>query len=84
MHYIYWSVLQQCYEAFVIASFFTLVCAFIAPDLHSQKDYFRQVKPMPWVWPLNWCVNWCGGPVTGRLRTPRSGLTAFNVWSYLL
>jgi len=32
---------QDCYEAFVIASFFALLCQYIAPTLHDQKEFFR-------------------------------------------
>lgn len=77
-HAIYFEVIRDCYEAFAIASFFALLCHYIAPDLHSQKDYFRGIKPKPWVWPMNWFAKCCGGN-TGILRTPRSGLTWFNV-----
>ncbi|KAL8816208.1 MAG: hypothetical protein Q9223_004747, partial [Gallowayella weberi] len=48
-HAIYFEVLRDCYEAFAIASFFALLCHYIAPDLHSQKDYFRGIKPKSWV-----------------------------------
>ena len=78
LHSIYFDVLRDCYEAFAIASFFTLICHYIAPDLHNQKDYFRTVKPKDWIWPLSWLRSCCGGP-RGCVRTPRSGLTWFNV-----
>lgn len=76
---VYFEVIGNCYEAFCIAAFFGLMCHYIAPDLHSQKDYFRGIQPKTWLWPLNhfqkW--KWCGGE---RLwRNPRSGLTWFNV-----
>lgn len=74
-HAIYFEVVRDCYEAFAIASFFALLCHYIAPDLHSQKDYFRRIKPRPWVWPLNWLAKCCGN----LWRIPRSGLTWFNV-----
>lgn len=74
-HAIYFEVLRDCYEAFAIASFFALLCHYIAPDLHNQKDYFRGIKPRPWVWPLSWAGKCCGN----LWRTPRSGLTWFNV-----
>lgn len=77
---VYFEVIGDCYEAFAIASFFSLLCAYIAPDLHSQKDYFRGIQPKPWVWPLNWFQKWawCGAK-RGAWRNPRSGLTWFNV-----
>lgn len=64
---VYFELVRNCYEAYVIASFFTLMCHYIAPSLHDQKEYFRNVKPEPWVFPLN------------KIRTPRSGLTWFNI-----
>ena len=77
-HAIYFEVIRDCYEAFAIASFFALLCHYIAPDLHSQKDYFRELRPKPWLWPLSWLKRCCGGE-RGMWRTPRSGLTWFNV-----
>lgn len=77
-HSVYYAVIRDCYEAFAIASFFALLCHYIAPDLHSQKDYFRGLKPRAWVVPLNWFKKCCGGE-RGIWRTPRSGLTWFNV-----
>lgn len=76
-HAVYFEVIRDCYEAFAIASFFSLLCHYIAPDLHSQKDYFRRLQPRKWVWPMNWlekikCLQWLW-------RVPRSGLTWFNV-----
>jgi len=64
---VYLELIRTCYEAYVIASFFTLMCHYIAPNLHEQKEYFRNVKPQPWVFPLN------------KVKTPRSGLTWFNI-----
>lgn len=77
-HAVYYEVIRDCYEAFAIASFFALLCHYIAPDLHSQKDYFRGLQPRGWVWPLDWMKICCGGE-RGIWRTPRSGLTWFNV-----
>ena len=74
-HAVYFEVIRDCYEAFAIASFFALVCSYIAPNLHDQKDYFRRMPPRPWIWPVQWFKRCCG-PMT---RTPRSGLTQFNV-----
>lgn len=80
-HSIYFDTIRDCYEAFAIASFFALLCHYIAPDLHNQKDYFRGLRPRPWVWPLTWFRKCCGGE-RGIWRTPRSGLTWFNVSGY--
>ncbi|KAI9788539.1 MAG: hypothetical protein M1833_002912 [Piccolia ochrophora] len=77
-NFIYYQVLMECYEAFAIASFFTLLCHYIGPNLHEQKEYFRSIHPQPWVWPLDWMKRCCGGE-RGIWRTPRSGLTWFNI-----
>jgi len=77
-HSVYYEVLRDCYEAFAIASFFSLMCAYIAPNLHLQKEYFRKIKPKQWIWPMRWLQK-CAGGENGWLRTPRSGLTWFNV-----
>jgi hypothetical protein len=77
-HSIYFEVIRDCYEAFAIASFFSLLCHYIAPDLHNQKEYFRTIQPKPWVLPVSWIKRVWGGD-TGMWRTPRSGLTWFNV-----
>lgn len=78
-HAIYYEVVRDCYEAFAIASFFTLLCHYIAPTLHDQKDYFRGIPPRNWVLPVNWAQKITGGENKGLLRKPRSGLTWFNV-----
>lgn len=77
--HVYFEVLRDCYEAFAISSFFTLLCNYISPELHDQKDYFRAITPHNWVWPLNWCQKCTGGEKRGWLRKPRSGLTWFNI-----
>ncbi|KAI0485279.1 DUF300-domain-containing protein [Xylariaceae sp. FL0804] len=78
-HAVYYQVLSDCYEAFAIASFFALMCHYIAPDLHEQKAFFRNMRPVkPWVWPLTWLAKCCGGQ-RGAWRTPQSGLTWFNI-----
>ncbi|KAH7076137.1 organic solute transporter Ostalpha-domain-containing protein [Paraphoma chrysanthemicola] len=64
---VYLELIRNCYEAFVIASFFTLMCHYVAPTLHQQKEYFRNVQPKPWIFPLN------------GVKVPRSGLTWFNI-----
>lgn len=77
---VYFEVIRDCYEAFAIASFFSLLCAYVAPDLHNQKDFFRKLQPRDWVLPINYLKKCCGGE-SGIWRTPRSGLTWFNVSS---
>lgn len=78
-HAVYYSVMGDCYEAFTIAAFFALLCHYIAPDLRSQKNYFRGIKPKQWVWPIPWLQKCTGGAENGIWRIPRSGLTWFNV-----
>ncbi|KAI0014329.1 DUF300-domain-containing protein [Xylariaceae sp. FL0662B] len=78
-HAVYFQVISDCYEAFAIASFFALMCHYVAPDLHEQKEYFRHMRPIiPWVWPLDWFA-FCFGGERGPWRTPQSGLTWFNI-----
>ena len=79
-HSVYFEVLRDCYEAFAIASFFSLMCHYIAGDLHQQKNYFRTIQPRAWIWPMRYLQKCCGGE-HGIWRTPRSGLTWFNVRS---
>ena len=84
-HAVYFEVIRDCYEAFAIASFFALLCHYIAPDLHSQKDYFRVLRPRGWLWPLGgnpWFKKAFGGE-KGWVKAPRSGLTWFNVITFL-
>ena len=81
-HAVYFQVLMGCYEAFAIASFFTLLCHYIAPTLHDQKEYFRGIRPKHWVLPLS-TFKRCAGGDQGFFRTPRSGLTWFNVRRWL-
>ncbi|TKA57579.1 hypothetical protein B0A49_10122, partial [Cryomyces minteri] len=78
-HAIYFEVMRDCYEAFAIASFFTLLCHYIAPNLHEQKDFFRQLTPRNWFWAVFGMQKLTGGENRGPLRKPRSGLTWFNV-----
>lgn len=78
-HAIYFEVLRDCYEAFALASFFTLLCHYIASSLHDQKEYFRTLQPMNWIWPLSWMQICTGGQDKGFLRRPQSGLTWFNI-----
>ncbi|KAI7205792.1 DUF300-domain-containing protein [Hortaea werneckii] len=77
---VYFEVLRDCYEAFAIASFFTLLCHYVAPDLHRQKEYFRGLKPIQnWFWGVFGLQYCTGGKEKGPFRVPRSGLTWFNV-----
>ncbi|KAK5128024.1 hypothetical protein LTR85_005141 [Meristemomyces frigidus] len=77
---VYFQVLGDCYEAFAIASFFTLLCHYVAPDLHEQKEYFRQLNPIQnWFWGVFGLQKCTGGQNKGPFRKPRSGLTWFNI-----
>ncbi|KAJ5911077.1 organic solute transporter Ostalpha-domain-containing protein [Penicillium subrubescens] len=75
---VYFELIGYCYEPFAIASFFTLLCSYIAPDLHDQKEFFRHIEPINWVWPIPWLQK-CTGSQNRAWRKPRSGLTWFNV-----
>ncbi|KAG9189404.1 hypothetical protein G6011_06272 [Alternaria panax] len=74
----YCELIRECYAAYATASFFTLMCHYIAPNLHEQKEYFRDADPKNWGWPLNWFQKLTGGEHKGWLRKPRSGVTWFN------
>ncbi|KAF1991007.1 DUF300-domain-containing protein, partial [Aulographum hederae CBS 113979] len=78
-HAVYFEVIRDCYEAFAIAAFFTLMCHYLEPTLHDQKNYFRQLQPKNWVWPVNWYQKCTGGRHKGMFRIPKSGLTWFNI-----
>jgi len=81
----YFEVLGACYEAFAIASFFTLLCNYVAPNLHEQKEYFRKLDPIQnWFWGVFGLQYCTGGQNKGPFRKPRSGLTWFNVRSVFL
>ncbi|ERT02555.1 uncharacterized protein SPSK_00464 [Sporothrix schenckii 1099-18] len=78
-HAIYFQVISDCYEAFAISSFFALLCSYVRPDLHDQKNYFRDLRAIKgWVAPISWFRKCCGGQ-RGPWRTPASGLTWFNI-----
>ncbi|CAK7199739.1 hypothetical protein SEUCBS139899_002422 [Sporothrix eucalyptigena] len=78
-HSIYFQVISDCYEAFAISSFFALLCSYIRPELHDQKNFFRDLRGIKeWVFPITWFKKCCGGE-RGPWRTPVSGLTWFNI-----
>lgn len=76
---VYFQVIRDCYEAFAISSFFALMCHYIAPSLHEQKEYFRSIQPKNWFWGVFGMQKCTGGENKGPFRKPRSGLTWFNV-----
>lgn len=78
-HAIYFQVARDCYEAFAISSFFTLMCEYVAPGLHEQKNFFRTLTPVNWFWGVFFLQKCTGGEHRGPFRKPRSGLTWFNV-----
>lgn len=81
-HYsIYFQVIRDCYEALAIAAFFTLMCNYLAPSVHDQKDYFRAITPKNWILPINWFQKCTGGEYKGPFRKPAHGITWFNVRS---
>jgi hypothetical protein len=76
---VYFRAVSDCYEAFAIASLFTLICQYVAPDIYEQSDFFRDMYPIrPWAWPISWLASCCGGQ-RGVWKTPQSGLTWFNI-----
>ncbi|KAH8648480.1 organic solute transporter Ostalpha-domain-containing protein [Xylariales sp. PMI_506] len=77
-HAVYLKVISSCYEPFAISSFFALMCHYTGPNIHEQKAYFRQIIVKPWAPPLKWFAACCCGQ-RGPWRTPRSGLTWFNI-----
>ena len=80
-HAVYYEVIRDCYEAFAIASFFSLLCYYCAEDLPSQKRFFNNLTPeiRNWVWPIPWVQRCTGGQQKGIFRQPRKGVTWFNV-----
>jgi hypothetical protein len=75
---IYAIVVRELYQMVALASYFSLVSHYVAPDLHGQKEYFRAITPRPWKFPFTWLAKITGG-ARGPFRTPRSGLTWFNI-----
>lgn len=77
----YFILLFSTYAAVAIASYFTLLCHYLAPD-GDFKQLFSNVQPGPWQnyfpLPIAWLRDQCGGE-KGFLRTLNSGLTWFNV-----
>lgn len=75
---VYFQVINATYGAIALASFHGLLCHYIAPNLHDQKDYFRQLAPRPWR------ISFLGMGYSlrvqrGWLKAPANGLTWFNV-----
>ena len=73
---VYLLIVQLVYEAITVVSFYMLMCHWIAPDLASQQEYFRDQKPPKWN-----LISLCG------VRSASSGVAWFNVsfpWIYLI
>ncbi|KAI5467643.1 organic solute transporter Ostalpha-domain-containing protein [Mariannaea sp. PMI_226] len=78
-HAVYIGAISSLYEAVALAAFFSLICHYVAPDLHSQKNFFREMTPIQgWIIPVSW-LSKCTGGQRGPFRVPRSGLTWFNI-----
>jgi len=73
---VYFGLAGNAYAAIGLASFYQLLTAYVQADIHRQKEYFRSIKPKPWGWPIKWLP---ARFTEGILRTPRSGLTFYNV-----
>jgi hypothetical protein len=81
---IYWSFLQGVYQVAAFISFYDLLRFSIAPTLREQKEYFQQLTPKNWVWPITWLQACTGGKESGVFRIPRHGLTWFNVGNAII
>ena len=81
-HSVYFQLISATYAAIAVTSYFALLCHYVAPYMHDYKDFLRGVTPKPWgnffPIPIGWLGACCGGE-RGIWRTPRSGLTWFNV-----
>ncbi|KAH9811223.1 organic solute transporter Ostalpha-domain-containing protein [Melampsora americana] len=51
---IYWELLRDCYEAFIIYSFFYLMLTCVAKKPGELKEFFRHVNIDKWMFPLGW------------------------------
>lgn len=78
-HHVYLEAVHQLYEALVLASFFVLLCRYMAPTTQELEERFKEIEPRPWIPPVKW-LNMCtGGKGRGPFRTPRSGVTYIHV-----
>jgi len=80
----YFQPINATYAAIAVASYFSLLCHYMGRHMHEYKIFFRAISPRPWgnffPMPIGWFRAFCGGE-GGIWRTPRSGLTWFNVCS---
>lgn len=77
----YFLLLSSSYAAIAIASYFSLLCHYLAPD-KNYASFFSKVEPQPWQnffpLPLRWLKN-CFGGERGCLGTLNCGVKWFNV-----
>ncbi|EKG16742.1 hypothetical protein MPH_06032 [Macrophomina phaseolina MS6] len=77
--HVYLEAIHQLYEAFVLASFFVLLCRYMAPTTQELEERFKEIEPRRWIPPIKW-LNMCtGGEKRGPFRTPKSGVTYVHV-----
>ncbi len=62
-HAIYFQLLSDTYSAIAVASGYALFIHYVVPNVHDQKQYFRNIEPRAWTWPVSWFKKCCGdGP----------------------
>ena len=44
---VYLQVITDSYAAVALASYFALILSYTTPNLHTQKSYFRVIRPKP-------------------------------------
>ncbi|EJD46875.1 DUF300-domain-containing protein, partial [Auricularia subglabra TFB-10046 SS5] len=60
LSYIYWNhataivLARDCYESFVLYSFFYLLLLYLSDDPMEQREIFKHVKLEKWMWPMGW------------------------------
>ncbi|CZR63598.1 uncharacterized protein PAC_13495 [Phialocephala subalpina] len=85
--YFYWEAayfqfISAAYASVAVTAYFSLLCQYVAPNLHENKNYFSRITPDPWgnhfPVPVAWFRACCCGEA-GPWRTPRNGLIWFNI-----
>ncbi|KAL1633756.1 hypothetical protein SLS56_002635, partial [Neofusicoccum ribis] len=75
-NHVYLEAVHQLYEAFVLGSFFVLLCRYMAPSTRELEEQFREITPRPWIPPLKWLAMCTGGRKgKGPFRLPSNGAT---------
>jgi hypothetical protein len=81
-HAVYFQLTSDPYAAFALASFFNLLATYAAPHIDELTVYLRRATIKPWknsiALPVG-LLRKCFGGERGPFRTPRSGLTWYNV-----